>query len=834
VVLVAALVVSLASVPVAEAGVSQRVKAQIVRLVKPLVRDTRRLPRQVSRFSKRRSHRQAGVAVRAARKGRWCAVAAALGQIDRLGRARRHAARAERSLRRHRLARRCTQKAHRPKSKPAGHKVSLKGPPGVPRRRPAENDQGDGPPPLPISPQRPRHGGRGPVTPGEVDETAPTAPPGASGRRALPAPGLPPSLRSPFALSDPVAVFTRTELPDPGAGNGDPLDPSVATAGKVVIVTGNLYYAFSKDAGKTFKYLNPVTDIYKTDNPDGGACCDQVVHYDAATNRFYWLLQYWCTVQTDCKKRPGTNRIRIAEASPERLASTGGRGWTYYDFLSTDFEPAGNWIDFPDMAVGQSFLYVTINCPSCSTKTTSGAAIWMRLRKDQLAAGGSLDWPFIATNGDYIYKPVQNTRRTGYVVRRSGTAELEVKRWPDSATSARSDKVAIGSVPTQDCRSPAPDGRDFLTFQGCAGFSSSIGGAAMAGGGSKPGNIWVAWTSGERGEGTKDKNGNDLLDGTKTFPRPHIELAVLDPNSLDLLDQPAIWNPDYAFAYPYLAGGPSGEVALTYMAGNGKQYPGWGVGLLTGNRSIARVATGTVGAGRMGDYLAVRPAWPSKKLWAATGNVRTTTGSSYDPYYAVFGRKGDAPPRPVVINRPPPRLFPDLAVDALGNASFTVRNHGNVAARAFSVSLSGAGGPQTFRFASGLAAGASATMAFTCEAGTRTATADSAGEVAESDETDNARTAATACGPDLVISALTRTSFTVTNQGTAPAGGFYVSLSNSDNPYQFNNGLAAGASASQAFNCLDLPRTATADKGQDVAESDETNNTRSIPASGCG
>ena len=51
------------------------------------------------------------------------------------------------------------------------------------------------------------------------------------------------------------------------------------------------------------------------------------------------------------------------------------------------------------------------------------------------------------------------------------------------------------------------------------------------------------------------------------------------------------------------------------------------------------MATGTVGAGRMGDYLAVRPAWPSKKLWAATGNVRITGGSTYDPYYAVFGAR---------------------------------------------------------------------------------------------------------------------------------------------------------------------------------------------------
>ena len=415
-VLLLAGVVTLGATPVAEARVSPRVKAQIVRRVKPLVRDTRTLPRQVSRFSKRRSHRQAGVALRAARRGRWCAVTAALGQIDRVGRAGRHV---------RRVSGRCAGitspgVAPRPSTgrspsptatrSPSTDRRAARGPPGRERsgrRSAAAADQ-----PAPRAPRRPRTGDarRGRRDRADRAGNLGTQDPSES-LAALP---VRPH-RSRRGLHADRAAGSRR-------GQRRPLDPSVATAGNVVLVTGNLYFAFSKDAGKTFKYLNPVTDIYKKDNPDGGACCDQVVHYDAATNRFYWLLQYWCTVQTDCKKRPGTNRIRIAEASPERLAKTGGRGWTYYDFLSTDFEPAGDWIDFPDMAVGQSFLYVTINCPSCTTKTTSGAAIWMRLRKDQLAAGGSLDWPYIATDGEYIYKPVQNTRRTGYVVRRSGTA----------------------------------------------------------------------------------------------------------------------------------------------------------------------------------------------------------------------------------------------------------------------------------------------------------------------------------------------------------------------------------------------------------------------------
>jgi hypothetical protein len=81
--------------------------------------------------------------------------------------------------------------------------------------------------------------------------------------------------------------------------------------------------------------------------------------------------------------------------------------------------------------------------------------------------------------------------------------------------------------------------------------------------------------------------------------------------------------------------------------------------------------------------------------------------------------------------------------------------------------------------------------------------------------------------PDLVISALTRSGFTVTNTGSAAAGSFVVSVTLIGT---FTlPGLAAGQSATRTWSiCRVGTLTAIADRGAAVLESDETNNTRSI------
>jgi RNA polymerase sigma factor (sigma-70 family) len=80
---------------------------------------------------------------------------------------------------------------------------------------------------------------------------------------------------------------------------------------------------------------------------------------------------------------------------------------------------------------------------------------------------------------------------------------------------------------------------------------------------------------------------------------------------------------------------------------------------------------------------------------------------------------------------------------------------------------------------------------------------------------------------DLVVSALSETSFTVTNVGDAAAGPFVVSVT-LIGTFSFS-GLAAGQSQTRVWSaCRVGTLRAIADRGHTVAESNEDNNTRSL------
>jgi hypothetical protein len=89
--------------------------------------------------------------------------------------------------------------------------------------------------------------------------------------------------------------------------------------------------------------------------------------------------------------------------------------------------------------------------------------------------------------------------------------------------------------------------------------------------------------------------------------------------------------------------------------------------------------------------------------------------------------------------------------------------------------------------------------------------------------------------PDLVISSLKRGSVTVSNQGQGAAGPFTVSVKQSQGgTLHFDiAGLGAGESATRSFTCLQGELSATADSGNSVAESDESNNKDSTVVQTC-
>ena len=217
-----------------------------------------------------------------------------------------------------------------------------------------------------------------------------------------------------------------------------------------------------------------------------------------------------------------------------------------------------------------------------------------------------------------------------------------------------------------------------------------------------------------------------------------------------------------------------------------------------------------------------------------------------------------------------PQIYADLVVSALSsNASSyeagdtititaTIQNQGLRSAGGFYASLTSPDLSTQTRNVPSLAAGASTSVTFTYTAPqvnksiTVTATADSTGAIAESNEGNNTRNTSfnVRALPDLIVSALSTDktqympgdtiaiSATVRNQGSGPASGFYVSLASADLTTQTKlvSTLAAGASASVTFTYTapqytasrTITVTATADSTGVIAETNENNNTRNV------
>ncbi len=187
------------------------------------------------------------------------------------------------------------------------------------------------------------------------------------------------------------------------------------------------------------------------------------------------------------------------------------------------------------------------------------------------------------------------------------------------------------------------------------------------------------------------------------------------------------------------------------------------------------------------------------------------------------------PPSSPPPSSPAPR--PDLVISATTTTSYTVSNQGNAAAGGFAVVVRNTSGQtlQTFQH-TGLAVGASQTQTLQPSASAREAVADSGSAVVESNETNNTRAIPAAQLPDLVISATSTGSFTVSNVGQAAAGAFSVKVAEPNTTgtsYNFS-GLAAGQSITQQIPGHNKERIATADSLNQVTESNENNNTRAV------
>jgi hypothetical protein len=422
----------------------------------------------------------------------------------------------------------------------------------------------------------------------------------------------------------PVQLVVNTALPDSATNDitSHVDEPSTAARGQEVLFTGNWYAAFSTDAGATFSYVNPETTFPAI--PNQPFCCDQVALYDASHDLMIWLLQH--------VNDQNGNTLRIAVAHGADIAA---QAWRYYDFTPQNVGTwNGEWFDFPDLAVGDKYLYATSNTFTTASDTFRRAVI-LRLPLDKLAAYQGFTYNYFDSTADFSLRPTQGATDTMYFGGHVATNKLRVFTWPEVGTSLSSADVTVAVWSDSTRVAPGPDGKDWL--------------------GRADGRVTAAWVSGN----TAGFGWTAAQDAS--FPFPQVRVALVDRSSKALTGEPHIWNRNYAFGYPAAAPNSDGVVGLSVHYGGGSQlHPSHAVGILDGTSLTWRLlatANGTNGpsTNKWGDYLAVRRHGSEAKTWVATGFALQggAAASNVVPRYVRF-RLGNDDVKTLALTNPTP------------------------------------------------------------------------------------------------------------------------------------------------------------------------------------
>ena len=408
-----------------------------------------------------------------------------------------------------------------------------------------------------------------------------------------------------------------TEFCAEPSGAGEPAGTIFATA--------NWLNVWSTDGGTSFHPVDPHKVF--PDKPIG-FCCDQIVQYAPTIDRFIWLIQ---GCGASCDNDPG---FRLAVSSTADIGTYAATAWTYWDlpakFLASPFNNASPTVDFPDLSIGNNYLYLSWNLGPVGCTCDVGHQV-ARIPLTQLRAGGSIQIGITDPADDqqsWGGHLTQDTLDAIYWAGHKDSSHLRVFSMKESDDFYSWQDVQIASYATSGLSSKTPDGRDWMQKLSDFPKDAVLGATRVAD------DLWFAWTAGT------DSN----------FPQPHIEMAEIDRNSFNLVQQVQIWNSNLAFGYPALATNLcTGEVGLSLVTGGNGNFENHAVGIW-GDFSVFATTNSNVGANRFGDFSTIRQAAPTLfnpgNLFLAFGygirnNAPLATGVATSVRYVLFGRPAE-------------------------------------------------------------------------------------------------------------------------------------------------------------------------------------------------
>lgn len=453
-------------------------------------------------------------------------------------------------------------------------------------------------------PKEVNEGGHGWTVPNGPDR--PAQPP-SSPSNVQPAPqGDPPPID--FEANNSLGLG-GTEFPDEPSGGVD--------GGGVIFETASSYGSYSTD-GTHFTQVDPTTIF--PNNADGGFCCDQIVQYIPSIDRFVWVMQY-------AKGSNGQNRYRIAAASPASIKSSSGTSWTYWDITSTQVGGGSGWLDYPDLSVGNNYLYL-----SADVVIKGGGRLVIRLPLAAIQSGSTINFGYTHySDGPSAYGGhlAQNALDEILWAGQTNSSTIRVFSWPESTNTYSWLDVAIGKWPNlasfpSGLSSLTPDTQDWLNYLSGFPGNAVLGATRLVSPDSKRQNqVLFAWSA-CAGSG---------------FPQAQVQWVALDVNNnFHLVSQQQVWNANYAFAYPAFAVNSNGDIGMSLEFGGGTNYENHVAGFW-GDYVVYITTSSGVGTTRFGDYVTIRPYTPDTKRFAAFGYGMPQSGG-FDTHYVVFSRPG--------------------------------------------------------------------------------------------------------------------------------------------------------------------------------------------------
>jgi hypothetical protein len=407
----------------------------------------------------------------------------------------------------------------------------------------------------------------------------------------------------------PVNFFTNAAL---GINSSSVNEPSGGVGKDVVFVTANWFAAYSTNNGGSFTQLNPST-IFP--NADGGFCCDQIVQYVPSIDRVIWLMQY-------SRAAAGPNRYRVAAASPAAVKNSHGTAWTYWDITSTQLGYGNNWVDYPDLSVGNNSLYLSFD------EVGVGRTV-VRMPLSEIQASATIHFWYTDPNNSpmgYGGHLTQNAQDEIFWAGHNSNSNMRVFSWQEASNTYFWRDIGIGTWPNNNTNltSTSPDGQDWLTklrnFPSTAVLGST---RVLSSSGRKVNQIWFAWSA----------------PAGSNFRQPHVQWVALNrDNNFSLITQQQIWNSSYAFSYPALATNSNGEVGLSLEYGGGGNYENHVAGFW-GDFIVYITTSSNTGSTRFGDCVTIRQDANHPERFDAFGYGMVNSGGiRSDTHYVVFGR----------------------------------------------------------------------------------------------------------------------------------------------------------------------------------------------------